>query len=217
MKIPIEHAVTLLHECGFGALATHSLQMPGYPFATVLPFVPDEYHRPVFLMSRLAEHMKNVLADARASFLLSKPDSGGVLAGPRVTIVGDVHRFEAGDSLIARYRRYHPDAEQYLAFGDFAFFRLQPAQLRMISGFGEMGWIQGEALLDAASFALEDEVRLIAELSRDRSHELEILGIDRFGLDVALEGRRQRQRFPGAPIGLEVITQTTRQLLRSLR
>lgn len=68
----------------------------------MLPFVPDEYHRPVFLMSRLAEHTKNVAADARASLLVFRSDSSAVLTSPRLTLVGDVQPFQPGDHLITR-------------------------------------------------------------------------------------------------------------------
>ena len=69
MNIQLDTVIPLLHESAFGVLATHSTQLPGYPFASILPFVLDESHRPIFLISALAEHTKNLLADARASFL----------------------------------------------------------------------------------------------------------------------------------------------------
>jgi putative heme iron utilization protein len=63
----VEHAIHLLHEAAYGTLATHSAILPGYPYATVVPYVPDETQRPVVCLSALAEHTKNLLADSRVS------------------------------------------------------------------------------------------------------------------------------------------------------
>jgi hypothetical protein len=41
----------------------------------------------------------------------------------------------------ARYLRYQPQAADYLALGDFRFFRMEPARARFIGGFGRMGWV----------------------------------------------------------------------------
>lgn len=214
MKIPLEDIINLLHECSFGTLATHSAQMQGYPFATVLPFVPDERHRPVFLMSRLAEHAKNIAADSRASLLVFKLDSGGVLTGARLTLVGQVKALQADDLLVARYRRYQPDAEQYLSLGDFDFFRFEPVSIRMISGFGRMGWGDADVLLGAASFSGAEEAQLLRELSDEPGLKAKVLGVDWYGLDVEIERRRERQRFPSAPIEAGRMPQAVRRMLR---
>ena len=39
--------------------------------------------------------------------------------------------------LRARYLSYHPDAAQYLALVEFAFFQLNPKGARFIAGFGK--------------------------------------------------------------------------------
>ena len=214
MKIPVADIIHLLHECSFGTLATHSVAMPGYPFATVLPFVADEHHRPLFLMSRLAEHTKNLAADPRASFLVVKLDNGGVLTSARLTLVGEVRPLQANEHLAARYRRYHPGAQQYLSLGDFDFYRLEPASVRMIAGIGRMGWPDADALLTAASFPAADEAQLLTELSDALMPKAKVLGIDRFGLDVEIEQRRERRRFPGAPMAAERMPQAVRRMLR---
>ena len=84
----LETLIDLLHASGEAALATHSQTMPGYPFATAVPFATDEHHRPIFLLSRLAEHTQNLLADNRASFLVARSLGQGEMA--RHTLVGHV-------------------------------------------------------------------------------------------------------------------------------
>jgi hypothetical protein len=193
MKIPLDSAIQLLHQAPYGTLATHSTQIPGYPFASVLPFVPDERHCPLFLVSTLAEHTKNLLADPRASLLLVQPDGDNVQTGARLTLIGDVLPQPPRDALVERYLRYQPDAEEYLALGDFNFFRLQPKRLRLIAGFGKMGWIESDAWELAEALSYEQERQLLATLG---SHEpIKLLGIDCYGVDVQRNGHQQRLAF----------------------
>jgi len=47
MKVDLESVLALLHQARYGVLATHSLQLQGFPYATPVPYVLDECHRPV--------------------------------------------------------------------------------------------------------------------------------------------------------------------------
>lgn len=103
MHISAGVVANLIHAEPYGTLATRSVQMPGYPFATVLPFVPDSRHRPVSLISRLAEHTKNLLADRRASLLVFRPEEGDVQTGSRLAILSGAVPIEASAELVTRY------------------------------------------------------------------------------------------------------------------
>ena len=46
------------------------------------------------------------------------------------------------------------DAVRYVDFADFAFFRLEPIQIRYVGGFGRMSWVLPEAY--ARAFRAED-------------------------------------------------------------
>lgn len=195
MKPALDTAIHLLHAASSGTLATHSLQLPGYPFATTLPFVPDERHCPVFLVSRLAEHTKNLVADGRASLLVSSPNGANVLTGARMTLVGDAERIEASPELVARYLRYQPDAEQYLSLGDFAFFRLTPKRVRHIAGFAQMGWIENADWAQAATLPLAEEATCLRELTGSHAAGVRLLGLDCYGADIEHHGKRDRLRL----------------------
>ena len=78
MKLAVEPTVNFLHKPAYSTLATQSAQFPGYPYATVVPNVLDECHRPLLLVSALAEHTKNLLADPRVSFSLIEPGAESV-------------------------------------------------------------------------------------------------------------------------------------------
>jgi len=211
MNIPFDSILHLLHGVAAGSLATQSLQMPGYPFASVLPFALDERHRPVFLISRLAEHTKNLLADGRACLLVHGADGQSVLQDERASVLGDVQRIEASPELVARYLRYHPDGERYLALGDFAFFRMAPKGARFIAGFGKMGWIEEADWIDAAQLPLEDEAKLIADLGDLGLADLRLLGVDRHGADIERAGQRRRLRFADAPVAVDRLAEALKQ------
>jgi len=124
MSPPSAAARALLRRHHAGTLATLSHRLGGYPFGSVVPFVLDHAARPVMLVSRLAEHTRNIEADRRASLLVSEP-TVDVQAGARLTLVGDVARVTGNlGALRARYLRYFPDAGRLLV----GRFRFPPAR-----------------------------------------------------------------------------------------
>lgn len=216
MKIPLESAVRVLHEAASGTLATHSLHEPGYPFATILPFAPDANHNPLFLMSSIAEHTKNLLADPRCSFLVCTPQDGNVQTGARLTLVGNIQRIEADKQLTARFLRYQPATEQYLSLGDFAFYHLAPIKARYIGGFGQAGWIDQDDWQRAASLSLSEETRLLEELDVQLSGKARLLGVDCYGIDFESAGKRQRQMFLEPPLAPNALPSRAKHLLAAL-
>lgn len=207
MKIPAHAPLHLLHQTSTGTLATHTREPLGFPYPTLLPFAPDARHRPVILVSRLAEHTRNLQDDPRAGFLVaqmngaSMPDD--VLSAPRMTLLG---LFEPGDAdaganpeapLARRYLRYHPDAARYLALGDFTFWTMRVERLRYIGGFGAMGWLDGADLDTLDPLAADEEDALIRffETHPLRRDALVLLGVDRYGADLAIDGIRTRYVF----------------------
>lgn len=202
MTSRLDTLLDLLHTADEAALATHSAALPGFPFASSLPFAPDTGHRPVFLISRLAEHTQNLLKDGRASVLLRK--SGGGAEVVRATLVGEVEPIESEPLLEARYLRYQPAAERLLQFGDFGFFRLQPQRIRIISGFAQASWLDGERLSGLPSLSLNDEAACLKRF-QDASKHASLLGIDAFGIDLMSSGRRERRPFSEAPVAADAL------------
>ncbi|KAF3996311.1 HugZ family pyridoxamine 5'-phosphate oxidase [Glaciimonas immobilis] len=213
MKITFASALHLMHEATWGSLATHSAEMPGYPFATALPFALDEQHCPVCLISGLAEHTKNLIADARASFLIHSPTGDNVLTGERISIIGNMVAISPSQDFITRYLRYHPDAREYLALGDFTFYRLTPKRSRYVAGFGQMGWLEAEEWTEAKILPLAEEKTVIHDIASMRKAPTKIFGIDYYGFDVEINGKRTRQRFPDAPIALGQMSEIVRRFL----
>jgi heme iron utilization protein len=207
VNIALDEPLHLLHTQRFGTLATRSRD-DGCPYPSVLPFAPDALHRPVMLVSRLAEHTRNLLADAQAGFLLFDAQSVDVLSGARTTVTGRVVPSESAEngpegsvrggprvkpvSPARRYLRYHPAAERYLALGDFSFFTLVPHRLRHIGGFGAMGWIDADQLNMIVPLDEAEETTYLDNASRTLPDIIRLLGIDRLGIDYEIAGIRHR-------------------------
>lgn len=198
MKIPAHAPLHLLHQTPAGALATHSREPLGFPYPTLLPFAPDARHRPVILVSRLAEHTRNLIDDPRAGFLVSHGHEHDVLNAPRATLIGRFVPVEAAaqEAAARRYLRYHADAERYLALGDFAFWTMEVARLRYIGGFGAMGWMDAADLDTLEPLAADEETELVRffESHPARPDALHLAGVDRYGADLITENR-VRTRF----------------------
>jgi heme iron utilization protein len=132
-----------------GVLATLSARKDGWPFASVAPYALTEAGEPLLLLSRLAEHTRNVQADARASLLVQDHASlTDPQAGARITILGQIEALVQPE-LEPAQRRYvdrHPQAAEYLQMGDFQLYVLRVREARFIGGFGDMGWIDSERL-----------------------------------------------------------------------
>jgi hypothetical protein len=216
MNVDLSSVINLLHSTPFGSLATHSVQMPGYPFASILPYVLDAQHAPLFLVSGLAEHTKNVLADGRASFLVHGTDHRDVLASERVTLLGDVARVNASPALVRHYVRHHPSAEPYLDLGDFSFFSLSPQRARYVGGFGRMGWVSAADWNGAAVLPLDDAELLLTDALANLPANVRLLGLDCYGFDVERDGNRERRSFGEGPIGADRIGETVRRHLAAM-
>ena len=209
MNIPPHAPLHLLHRMPVGTLATHSREPGGFPFPTMLPFAPDARHKPAILVSRLAEHTRNLQLDTRAGFLVVDAPNEAVLDGARVTLIG---RFapataEEATAITRRYLRYHPTAERYLALGDFSFLAMDVERLRFIGGFGAMGWLDGAELDPLDPLSDEDEISLMRNFAADlqRASHGELIGIDRYGADLKVADVRRRLIFDAPKTSFEAL------------
>lgn len=139
-----QRARMLLEDAPVGYLSTISLHRPGWPFGSVMPFAADDSGAPLFLISSLALHTKNLDADPRASLLVAQADAAAdPLAIARLTILGNAIRVgEDVDALHERYLQRHPRARAWSGFGDFHLYRLEVVDLYYVGGFGVQQWIE---------------------------------------------------------------------------
>src|SRR5690348_12582191 len=132
-------ARSLLRRSRQGALAT-LLPESGDPYCSLVNVASHADASPILLISRLALHTKNILADNRVSLMLDERAAGDPLEGARIMVAG--HAREAGDDeramLRSRYLNAHPSAEGFVDFKDFSFFRIEPSGAHLVAGFGRI-------------------------------------------------------------------------------
>jgi putative heme iron utilization protein len=198
-----------------GVLSTISKKLDGYPFGSVVPCVTDHAARPVILVSRLAEHTKNIAADPRVS-LLVRDAAADAQEGARLTLIGNarpvVHERAA---LQARYLEYFPAAERLLVLGDFSFFHIEAVTLRYIGGLGAIHWISASSYAPPANALAACEADIVAHMNADHAAALRdycrhfkqrqpatvsMLGIDCDGFDLRADDEIMRFDF-AQPIG----------------
>jgi putative heme iron utilization protein len=137
-----ERVRTLLANERIGTLATQSARHSGFPFASVMPYALLGDASPLFLISSMAIHTQNLLADPRASLLVMQSgNDSDPLGSPRATLLGTVARIESTDEIRAAYLERHPSSKYWIDFSDFGFFRLDVTDLYFVGGFGVMGWV----------------------------------------------------------------------------
>ncbi len=174
-----ERAKTLVHLGQLGTLSTISLKQAGTPFGSVTPYGLDERGQPLFLISSMAMHTQNLEADSRASLLVaeaSTPDEA--LGAGRVTLLGEARKIEKeNDTKLAEVRRRYlaayPNAQYWVDFDDFSFYRLEVNDLYFVGGFGVMGWVTVENYLAAEVDPLADDRQgIIDHMNADHAEAL---------------------------------------------
>jgi heme iron utilization protein len=165
---PRRAAKRLLREARSGALAT---LMPGSgdPYCSLVNVATAADGAPLLLISKLAVHTKNVLADPRVSLMLDERKQGDPLEGARVMLMG---KAVVTDDPAAR-RRYlarHPEAEMFAGFRDFAFYRIELNGVHLVAGFGRIVDLKpAEVLTDLSDAAalVEAEPDILAHMNED--------------------------------------------------
>jgi putative heme iron utilization protein len=179
----------------------------GWPAAALVTIATAADASPILLLSTLAHHTRNLLADPRAALLIDATDGfANPQAGPRVTLMGRITR-DDDPVLRARFLARHPAARTYADFGDFAFYRMAVERLHYVGGFARALWIEGkEAMLahEAGAEIAANEGDILAHMNRDhpasvalyatklagaKGKKFTAIGIDPDGVDIR-GGRR---------------------------
>ncbi|MGI9413119.1 MAG: HugZ family protein [Hyphomicrobiales bacterium] len=186
----------------------------GAPYNSLVTVALDQAGCPIFLLSDLAWHTKNINADARASVLFD--DTGGLndpLEGVRVSYMGRIVKSDR-ESDARRFLARHPDASSYAEFADFSFYRLEPEQAHFIAGFGRIFTLQADAFTvrqDVAAAFDAAEIEIVEHMNDDHGDAIALYagtllgapggdwrmsGCDADGCDLLCENGRLRLEFP---------------------
>jgi hypothetical protein len=229
-------ARSLLRRSRQGALAT---LMPGSgdPYCSLVSVASHCDASPILLISRLALHTRNILADSRVSLMLDERAEGDPLEGARIMLAGRAE--QAGDAdeanLRRRYLNAHPSAEAFVNFKDFSFFRIAPAGAHLVAGFGRIVDLEpGQFLTDIsdAEALLEAEQGAIEHMNADHREAMNLYaarllgaeqadwrctGCDPDGLDMQAGTTTLRLEFPRRIVTPAALRQVLKQLAAQAR
>jgi len=141
-------ARALLASESAGVLSTLSVRRAGTPYGSITPYALGEDGAPLLLLSGLAAHTHNLRADPRAGlFVGDRSAAADPQAGARVSLLGRAAPLPAHlePDARARYLARWPQAAQVLALKDFAFWRFEIEEARLVAGFGEIRWLAAGA------------------------------------------------------------------------
>ena len=197
-----ERARTLVAQISTGTLCTLAIEPAGYPYGSFVTVAFDNGN-PIFLISTLAEHTKNLERDRRASLLVAEGGAADPLANGRVTMLGPCRRVEGdGDTARAAFLAAHPNSAYYANFRDFAFWKLRVESVRYIGGYGRMSWISKAEWQTAEPDPLGPSAAgIIAHMNADHADAMvpyckafskavditsaSMTGIDRYGFEMS--------------------------------
>lgn len=168
-----QEARNLLRRGRTATLATLGRE-DGIPYASLANIATDVRGWPLILVSTLAWHTRNLLADARASIMVAEvPKTGDALTGARVTVMGRFHKVE-DERLKRRYLARHPAAALYSGFGDFAFWRLEPEKAHAVAGFGRIETIDADEMFPSSDEMTALEESAIAHMNSDHADAIQL-------------------------------------------
>jgi putative heme iron utilization protein len=180
---------SLLRRSRQGALATLMVGT-GDPYCSLVNLASHPDGSPILLISRLALHTQNILADARVSLMLDERAEGDPLEGARIMLAGRAE--EAGaDQLEMLRRRYlsaHPSAEAFVDFKDFSFFRILPSAAHLVAGFGRIVDLKPQQFLTDISDAgalLDAEQGAVEHMNADHRDAIGLYATKLLGAEAA--------------------------------
>jgi heme iron utilization protein len=182
-------ARSLLRRSRQGALAT-LMAGSGDPYCSLVNVASHADASPILLISRLALHTKNILADNRVSLMLDERAAGDPLEGARIMLAGRAE--EASGDLAAllrrRYLNAHPSAEAFVDFKDFSLFRIVPSGAHLVAGFGRIIDLTPAHFLteigDAAEL-LEAEQGAVEHMNEDHREAMNLYATKLLGAESA--------------------------------
>jgi putative heme iron utilization protein len=209
---PRQAAKRLLREGRSGALAT---LMPGSgdPYCSLVNVATAASGAPLLLISKLALHTKNILADPRVSLMLDERKEGDPLEGARVMLMGKAV-VTTDPAARRRYLVRHPEAEMFAGFADFSFYEIELTGAHLVAGFGRIVDLKPADVLTDVSDAgelVEAEPDILAHMNEDhadtcRLYATKLLGApdgawrcagsDPEGLELQLGRKALRLAFP---------------------
>jgi putative heme iron utilization protein len=229
-------AKSLLRRSRQGALAT-LMAGSGDPYCSLVNVASHCDGSPILLISRLALHTRNILADPRVSLMLDERAEGDPLEGARIMLAGRAEQAGGAEEPVLR-RRYlnaHPSAEAFVNFKDFAFFKVRLTGAHLVAGFGRIVDLEpGRFLTDIsdADALLEAEQGAIDHMNADHREAMNLYatkllgadesdwgcsGCDPDGMDMQAGGKTLRLQFPRRIVTPAALRKVLKELAEQAR
>ncbi len=183
-----ERARTLVALGGESSLSTLSKKHPGFPFGSMMPYASAADGRPLFLISSMAVHTRNLKEEPRCSLFITRSEQGGPkLGSARISLIGtaEILPDDEREALQDVYLARHPDSKQWVSFGDFAIYRMNIVDVYYVGGFGVMGWVTAEeyakALPDPLAQFAED---IMQHVNKDHARDVLAIAKWQWGLQA---------------------------------
>ena len=230
---PKATAKKLLREGRSGALAT-LMQGSGDPYCSLVNVATAADGSPLLLISTLAVHTRNILADPRVSLMIDERKQGDPLEGARIMLLGTAEPI-ADNDIRRRYLVRQPEAEMYVGFTDFSFYRMALKGAHLVAGFGRIVDLKPEDVLTPTEDAAEliaAEPEIIAHMNADHAEACRLyatkllgaadgawrcVGCDSEGMELQLERTALRLAFPQRVRAPGVLRQVLKQLAEQAR
>jgi hypothetical protein len=226
-------AKKLLREGRSAALAT---LMPGSgdPYCSLVNVASAADGAPLLLISRLAVHTKNILADRRVSVMIDERKEGDPLQGARIMLMGTAAATDDPE-IRRRYLDRQPEAEMFAGFADFAFYRVALKAAHLVAGFGRIVDLKPTEILTETADAAElvsAEAEILAHMNADHADAVRLyatkllgaadgawrcVGCDPEGLELQLDRMALRLPFPQRVRAPGVLRQVLKQMAEQAR
>jgi len=186
---PAKLARSLLRRRREGALAT-LMAGSGDPYCSLVNVASDFDGAQILLISQLAVHKKNILADPRVSLMLDERAEGDPLEGARIMLLGRAEQVGASalKTVRRRYLNAHPSAETFVDFKDFSFFRIKAGGMHLVAGFGRIVDLRPEQFLTDISDAdalTQAEQGAIEHMNADHREAMNLYATKLIGAEPA--------------------------------
>lgn len=223
-----EKARTVTSVCTSGTLCTVSAHdgIEGAPFGSFVDYVLDDVGNPVLLMNDMSMHTINIQEAAKKSngqtlvTLFTQLDSKvgeNLQDSSRCSLTGVLEKIDRSapdmDAIRMRYSLTHAYADQVMDSPKFAFYRLVPAKVYFVGGFGVLAkWIDPEDYQTAAPDILAKEAaEIVQRINRDHVDDLRftarhlldvkteierirVTNVDRLGMDIRVTSQMGTRR-----------------------
>ena len=135
--------------CTIGA--ENQPEAANWPSASLITVAVAWDGSPILLLSELAYHTQNILADGRASILFDGTAGyNNPQQGPRAAFMGRLKPAK-DERLHQRFLARHPEAARYAGFGDFGFYQMHVERVHYVDGFAAAIWLKGRRTILAAN------------------------------------------------------------------